>query len=999
MAARLLRELGAALLLLAVIAEHAAAVANGRFQFTQAVYTTTEDFGVAYVTVQRSLGADGRAAVYVSTLLSSGGNAVPGRDFKPVFNRSLVWQDGDDLEKELYVKVLNDGAPQEQPKRFTLYLHDANGAQINPERNITQVVLAPPANLYPGSFRFLTATVDANEVAVDVDAPAASGFAIPVLWENGTTSTAQVKFSVVCGSACSPGDFTVLSPPNALLQWTRGGPTVQSIVLAIPGDDVYEQIENFRVRLELVEVVEGDGNAPLGGVGVIGAIGEVLVHITGPNDVHSGSIQFDTECFPDCAAKTYRVQDGGAALVVLQRRNGSDGAASVTLRTIDGTARAAVDYKPLLKRVQWAEGDAQDKSVVVEALAGVTRLGNKRFSLELSDVRGAVLSGRHASTSFVDVLGPSNIRLGEVNFVQSEPLEAVLRYPDESFLALATRLNSRLGKCPRITVSRPGALELLLRRDFANVAGPASVTLRTIDATATAGVDFAPLAPAPATELVVAWKSGESADKRVTLTIFDPKQFDPNTRYFGVEIASVENVRLGNCHRLQVALSSVSDAPRVTAFDLDMNSNKLVLTLSRPVFAATVDASKLRLQSTKSAVPATTQTLQLSRLTTTASSDGARVVLDLSESDMNALKMVSGLAKSAASVFLAVSPGLFQYVLDGCVSPGSSDYSVDLTQQLLKLRFSEPVDRTKVRVDALTFADTAAATNVYSLSPTGGTRVFSPTPDPLRGATLQDGTKLPADGTYVVLQLGKPDIDALRALGNGQVGVQRASTFLSVSSAFLSDLAAPPNALRAIETPGSPLLQATVFDCSACPDGTFLSASCSDARDRVCSACSVCPTNSFAVTACSATQDTVCYPCTECRGSQFAPVACTPTTDRVCATCTKCTRNEYEASPCINGVDRVCHSCDSCALTKEQQRTCQVSAKWRRKTMKAPYACPLQAQTYQTLEARLQRLKSNRCGAGRCSCTNSGVGNLNPNADSFPDDDRCTEPAAYNIYL
>lgn len=106
-----------------------------------------------------------------------------------------------------------------------------------------------------------------------------------MLWENGTTPTAQVKFSIVCGSACSPGDYTVLSPPNALLQWTRGGPKLQSIVLAIPDDDVYEQMESFRVRLELVEVADGDDNAPpLIGVGTIGAIGEVLVRITGPND-------------------------------------------------------------------------------------------------------------------------------------------------------------------------------------------------------------------------------------------------------------------------------------------------------------------------------------------------------------------------------------------------------------------------------------------------------------------------------------------------------------------------------------------------------------------------------------------------------------------------------------------------------------------------------------------------------------------------------------------
>lgn len=139
--------------------------------------------------------------------------------------------------------------------------------------------------------------------------------------------------------------------------------------------------------------------------------------------------------------------------------------------------------------------------------------------------------------------------------------------------------------------------------------------------------------------------------------------------------------------------------------------------------------------------------------------------------------------------------------------------------------------------------------------------------------------------------------------------------------------------------------------------------------------------------------------CTECRGSQFAAVQCSPTTDRVCASCTKCTRDEYEASPCQNGVDRVCRTCDSCTLTKEQQTACGVSFKWRKKVAKAPYACPLTSQTYQTLEARLQRAKSNRCGAGRCSCSNSGVGNYNPNADSFPDDFRCTEPAVYNIFL
>lgn len=136
--------------------------------------------------------------------------------------------------------------------------------------------------MLPGSFRFFNASLDASEI---LDPSMSSAFVIPVLWENGTTSNAQVAFEIVCESACSggaSGDFSVLSPANSLLRWTRGGPLVQNILIAIPDDNVYEQMESFRVRLQLVEPASIEGD--LIGVGAIGAIGEIVVHITGPND-------------------------------------------------------------------------------------------------------------------------------------------------------------------------------------------------------------------------------------------------------------------------------------------------------------------------------------------------------------------------------------------------------------------------------------------------------------------------------------------------------------------------------------------------------------------------------------------------------------------------------------------------------------------------------------------------------------------------------------------
>lgn len=601
-------------------------------------------------------------------------------------------------------------------------------------------------------------------------------------------------------------------------------------------------------------------------------------------------MQFEAECFPDCASKKYSVLDGGFAQAVLQRRNGSDSAVSVTLSTVDGTAIAGVDYKPLSKVVTWKEGDANDKVVLVETIPGVTRRSNKRFALILTNNKGALLSGAHASASYVDILGPSNIVVGDINFATSEPLNSVLRHPDVSFIPLVTRLNSKLGECPRIVVTSPGVVELLLQRNFANVNGPASVTLRTIESTATAGLDFEAFPPVDSPKpLTVAWTEGDTSVKRVSLTILDPKAFFTEARMFAVEIASVTNVNLGNCHHIDVILQSVAQAPHIVSFDLNVNTRTLALTLSHPVISATLDASKLLLQSEQIIRPGITQTLQLSSQTTTASGDGTLIVLSISVVEMNALKTLTGLAKNAKTLYLsALRPGLFRYKLEDCTSPGSSTcanrllsampqalavktfvgdtvspvllgFSLDLSLQMLKLRFSEPVDRSKVRIEALALADAANGVNFYRLS-AATTQVFSPQPDPMSGALLADGNKLPADGTYLALQLGTQDVEVLKAMGNGQIGLQRASTYISIAKTFITDFAVPANAIVAIEAPATPLLQAAATDCTTpCPTGMFLSASCSDMKDRVCNACTVCPTNSFALGACTAMQDTVCY--------------------------------------------------------------------------------------------------------------------------------------------
>lgn len=133
--------------------------------------------------------------------------------------------------------------------------------------------------MYLGSFRFLNSAATVYESSDSVTR-------IPVVWENGTTSSARVRFEVSCGSACSPSDFVVETPQDTdVLTWTRpsgsaGVSMTQYIALSILDDGEYEQPETFTIRLLTAEQEEDD----IAGVGAIGSIGEMVVTIAGPNN-------------------------------------------------------------------------------------------------------------------------------------------------------------------------------------------------------------------------------------------------------------------------------------------------------------------------------------------------------------------------------------------------------------------------------------------------------------------------------------------------------------------------------------------------------------------------------------------------------------------------------------------------------------------------------------------------------------------------------------------
>lgn len=240
------------------------------------------------------------------------------------------------------------------------------------------------------------------------------------------------------------------------------------------------------------------------------------------------------------------------ARVVVQRRGGSDTSAAVTLRTRAESAVAGVDYRAVNTVVEWSNGDLSDKVVLVEAMPDVYRRSDSRFYLELSDNVSALLAGSHASITYIDLVAPTNLFRGVVDFIAPAELEAVLKYPDESFIPLLTRTTSRLDLCPRFVIQKPGDVKISLRRHFGRLDESAVVTLQTVEGTALAGVDFQSLSADGL--MTVRWEGDDTTDKSIVVTILETSELYVHPRSFWLEIVEFTNVGLGECNSLEVRI-------------------------------------------------------------------------------------------------------------------------------------------------------------------------------------------------------------------------------------------------------------------------------------------------------------------------------------------------------------------------------------------------------------------------------------------------------------
>lgn len=92
--------------------------------------------------------------------------------------------------------------------------------------------------------------------------------------------------------------------------------------------------------------------------------------------------------------------------VVVSRTGGSDGAASVTAATADGTATAGEDYTAVTVPLSWADGDMSDRTFDVEVSPDQLIEGDETFKVVLSDVVGANVDVASIDVLLIDDVDP-----------------------------------------------------------------------------------------------------------------------------------------------------------------------------------------------------------------------------------------------------------------------------------------------------------------------------------------------------------------------------------------------------------------------------------------------------------------------------------------------------------------------------------------------------------------------------------------------------------------
>ena len=189
------------------------------------------------------------------------------------------------------------------------------------------------------------------------------------------------------------------------------------------------------------------------------------------------------------------------------RQEGSLGDATVTVKAIDGTGVAGVDYELLTPTLTFPNGDRSPQNVQVRILTTSEWFASRTFSLELTDVSGATLG--FPDVTNVTILDSQPAPVGTIVFKGGTPNPV-----------------SESGGFITVEVERVDGLSKQL-----------AVTLATANGTAIAGTNFGTKGSTAQFSQLVTWSEGEMGSKFVNIPILQDGVFTPSALDFQISVS------------------------------------------------------------------------------------------------------------------------------------------------------------------------------------------------------------------------------------------------------------------------------------------------------------------------------------------------------------------------------------------------------------------------------------------------------------------------------
>jgi uncharacterized delta-60 repeat protein len=206
-----------------------------------------------------------------------------------------------------------------------------------------------------------------------VEAAEGDQMVVNVRRTGGKTGNVSVAYETISGDwapAIGGQDYDEVS---GRLTWADGDTTAREIVVPVHDDaGAVEEHEQFSIALSDVQ-----GGA---GIGTRNAAAVIL-----PDGEPAGQFAVDTF--------NVTVSEGGLAQIWVYRNYYYDGAVSVTVTPVAGTATAGSDFAADPVTVSWADQDFEAKAVEIGIVNDTDQEGNENFSVELSNPTGGAILG------------------------------------------------------------------------------------------------------------------------------------------------------------------------------------------------------------------------------------------------------------------------------------------------------------------------------------------------------------------------------------------------------------------------------------------------------------------------------------------------------------------------------------------------------------------------------------------------------------------------------